>query len=613
MELKAAYTRADNQSAPLTEGQNPMTAFGANNINTNAYGADATGLALVVNVQGTTEGGVIFMPIKDQDNTFQYLGSVTYTRGQHNIKMGASYIRRQLTSFQSSYAEGLWVFLNYPFLAQGQFITNSGRSLDLFPPHLRVSEPSVYVQDDWHASKNLTVNLGLRYDVYTPYKEVQNRISTWDPVAATLLVAGQNGVSNTAGILTDYHGLQPRLGFAYSPGSNFVVRGGFSMSYFPENITSNAYLKNSAFVATTQACNSPGFGSNTCPAGFTSFSGGFPAIVPTTITSPGLTIPDAVDPHFRTSYVEQYNLTTQKDWGGNVLTISYVGMVGRQLGQLLDDLNAAPPGNYASPAAFQAARPYNAKYPNLGLIGFFKTGGVQSYNAMTTSFERRLIHGLSFNANYTYSRNLDNATGLSQENSGGYALIPNQVSSRDYGNSNLDFRNHMAATLSYALPVGANRSGFTGALIKGSQANLIQVWTSGQPFTVVNSSDVAGAIPGYDDRPNQVASYIPSNRNINNFFNANAFVPQAPGTVGNERRNQLYGPHYRHSDLSLFKTFPIHESLNAEFRAECFNLANTANWNLPNATLGGANFGQVTSMSYSYTPRIFQFALKLNF
>jgi hypothetical protein len=97
------------------------------------------------------------------------------------------------------------------------------------------------------------------------------------------------------------------------------------------------------------------------------------------------------------------------------------------------------------------------------------------------------------------------------------------------------------------------------------------------------------------------------------FFNPAAFASQAVGTLGNERINQLFGPHFRHLDLSAFKAFPVTERVNVEFRAECFNLTNTATFATPNATLGGSFFGQVTSTDTRYTPREFQFALKLRF
>ena len=619
LELKASYTRSNNQSYPDTDGLNPNQAFGQPNVNTPI--SDSTGLAPIVLVNGADLGQVLFQPLKDQDNTFQYLGALTYTRGRHNIKVGGTVIRRQLTSFQSSYPEALWVFMDYPGLMQGQYVTNSGRSLQLAPPHLRVWEPGFYVQDDWHAAHNLTLNLGLRYDLYTPYTEIQDRISTWDPVNAKLLIAGQNGVSNTANIKTDYHGLAPRIGFAYTAAPGFVIRGGFGIGYFPMNTTSNANMKDPPFADTLTAC-----GFYNCGAGFTTFADGLPPIVavsPTTpgsviLSAPGASIPDAVSPNFRNSYIEQFNLTLQKDWIGNVLTASYVGLLGRQLVELLPDLNAPPPNTSANP---NTLRPYYSQYPNLGTIGFMQSGGISNYNSLQTSFERRFKKDLSFTVNYTWSHELDDSTGLSEENTGttgGYASVPSMIRTRDYGNSPLDIHHRIAGTANYEFPFGKSATGARGIAEKGWHLNVIDVWSTGADFTVVNYNDISGTYPGGNnmDRPNQVGSWKLSHPGIgpsSEWFNTAAFQAQTAGTLGNERREQLFGPHFRHLDLSAFKVFQINQRFNVEFRAESFNLTNTANFALPNNSLGGSFFGSVTSMTYPYIPREFQFALKLRY
>lgn len=634
LELKAAYTRSDNESFPVGEGQNPLETWApGSDINTDVFNSDASGLAIVSLLSGSLgTSGTIFDPLKDQDNTYQYLGAVTWTRGAHNIKLGASSIRRQVTSVQSSFPEGLWLFPSYETLAQGLYFSNVGRSLELDAPHFRIWEPDGYVQDDWHATRQLTLNMGLRYDLYSPYSEIAGRIATWDNDNGTYLV-GNNlstgtspyiryNVGHAAGVATDYHGLQPRLGFAYTPGHYYVIRGGFGMSYVPENTTSNANMKDPPFVATTNACSSPGlpfpwflFSPPTCDSfygagNFDTFSKGFPTPGPAQITSVGASIPDAVSIHYRNSYVEQFNLTMQKDWSGNVVSISYVGLLGREMPQLIPDLNAGP----LSATGFQqSSRAFYSKFPTLGTIGYFQSGGKSSYNAFQTSFERRMTHGFYFNVNYTHEHSLDNATGLSQEGETGYATVPALVDTRDYGNSPIDFRDHFAGTVSYSLPFGQNAHGITAGLIKGWQGNFIQVWTSGQPFVVGNNSTNVAGTTTNADRPNEVGPWKISNPTIQEFFKTSAFAVQTPGTLGDEGRNQLYGPHFRHSDLSIFKTFPIHENMNTEFRAEAFNLTNTANWAPPNATIGSATFGQVTGMTYSYTPRVLQFALKLNF
>jgi hypothetical protein len=616
LELKASYTRSNNQSYPDTTGQNPNYAFGQPNVNTPI--SDSTGLAPIVLVNGADLGQVLFQPLMDQDNTFQYLGALTYTHGKHNVKVGGTVIRRQLTSFQSSYPEALWIFMDYPGLMQGQYVSNSGRSLQIAPPHLRVWEPGFYVQDDWHAAHNLTLNLGLRYDLYTPYTEIQNRISTWDPVTATLWIAGQNGVSNTAGIKTDYHGLAPRIGFAYTVAPGFVIRGGFGIGYFPMNTTSNANMKDPPFADTLTAC-----GFFNCGAGYTTFADGLPPIVavpPTTpvstiLSATGASIPDAVSPNFRTSYIEQFNLTLQKEWSGNVLTASYVGLLGRQLVELLPDLNAPPPNTAANP---NTLRPYYSKYPNLGTIGFMQSGGISNYNSLQTSFERRFKKGLTFNVNYTWSHELDDSTGLSEENTGttgGYGTVPSQIRKLDYGNSPLDIHHRIAGTANYELPFGKSATGARGIVEKGWHLNVIDVWSTGADFTVVNSNDISGTYPTGNkmDRPNQVGSWKLSHPGIGEWFNTAAFQAQTAGTLGNERREQLFGPHFRHVDLSAFKVFQINERFNVEFRAESYNLTNTANFGSPDNVLGDSTFGKVLSMTYPYIPRQFQFALKLRY
>ena len=613
LELKASYTRSNNQDFLANEGVNPNAAFGQPNMNTPI--SDATGLAPIAVVFGTYIGDDVFLPVKDQDNTFQYLGNVTYTRGAHNFKMGATVIRRQLTSVQSSTPQGEWIFLNYPTLLTGQFLIGSDRALSLDNPHLRTWEPAGYIQDDWHASKSLTLNMGLRYGIFTQYKEIQDRISTWDPSTASLLIAGQNA-SDTAGIKTDHMGLAPRLGFAFSPGHGTVLRGGFGIGYFPMNTTSNANLKNLPFVASTQLCNSPGFGSNPCAAGFQTFAQGLPAIAPTQITSPGASIPDAVSPNFRTSYIEQFNLTAQQEVAGFVGTISYVGLLGRQLAQLIPDLNTPPPNTCATSAVancYQSLRPYYSKYPNLGTIGYFQTGGSSSYNALQASIERRLKGGFALTANYTWSHSLDNSTGLSEEGANGYGIVPSQTSVRDYGNSDLDLHHRIAGTVIYQLPFGQHATGFRGLAIKGWQANVIGAWNTGAPFTVLNSSNVSGTSSGSDDRPNQISKANLPHPTPSQYFNVDAFQIQAVGALGTERRNQLFGPHYRHLDLSLFKDFPIKQGVTGEFRAESFNLTNTSNFGTPNATIGAGNFGSITSLNYNYTPREIQLALKVQF
>jgi outer membrane receptor protein involved in Fe transport len=603
MELKAGYSYNHNDALGMNTGKSPNSALGQLNINTPLD--NDTGLqSIYIADTGQILGDMLYEPLVDQDNTFQYLGSVTYTRGVHTFKFGASLIRRQLTSVQSAVAGGFPLFISFADLLQGQYPEMLiPRAQELDAPHLRVWETGFYGEDDWHVNKRLTLNLGLRYDVYNPITEIEDRISTWDPASKSLLIAGQNGVSKSAGVKTDYHGVEPRFGFDVNVANNLVVRGGFGMSFVPSNNTSSATMKNIPFVSSVNCSYS------TCGL----YANGLPSIVAGSLNTPGVTI-NGTDPQFRNSYFEQYNLTVQKEIRGNVATASYIGILTRRGATAFTDINEPGANTCGSTSScYNALRPYYSKYPDLSTVGEFETHGVGSYNAFEASYERRFIRGLAVSGNYTLAHNLGDIGGITSTGGGGWGQQPNRLRQVDYGNSGLDIRHRFALTGIYALPFGNNAKGWEGAAIKGWQYNLIVAWSTGLPITVTNSSSVSNAIPGAGDRSNMTSNFKLSNPSTQEYFNTSAFTAQTSGTYGNEPINPMHGPHFRHADMSLFKTFKLRDSCNLEFRAEAFNISNTASFANPGASLGGSFFGQITATSFNYQPRVFQFALKLSF
>jgi len=225
--------------------------------------------------------------------------------------------------------------------------------------------------------------------------------------------------------------------------------------------------------------------------------------------------------------------------------------------------------------------------------------------------QRRFNRGLTANANYTWSHAIGDVQGFSQ---GGLftSAIPSQTATLERGNSDFDVRHRFALMLNYELPFGKSLNGWTSGVLKGWQLNAIDVWQTGFPFSVVNASPRSGTGVG-SDRPNMTASAQLDNPTVQRFFNTAVFQPQALGTIGSEARDAVYGPHFRHFDLSLFKVFRVTERLQMETRAESFNLTNTPNFAQPNATLGTASFGTISSTRTGSTPRQLQFALKLMF
>ena len=661
LQLGFGYTRVNNQSLPLNYGTAVNTAFGQPGINLAAVtsGLSPTG----VSGYGDLGDGA-FIPIVDIDNTFQEQGSVTINRGKQSIKIGAALLRRQATNVQNNYGIGNYTFNSIngdstalAALLQGNF-NNVQRSNSLVPPHYRDWEPSVYVQDDWHAASNLTLNLGLRYDVLTPFTEVRNGLSNFDPVAGRLLVAGQNGVNNYGGVSPTYSDVGPRLGFALTALPGLVLRGGFGISYYQSNYTSNGSEKAQPFVSDYQ-CNNGNCQVNPATGiAPTRFAQGLPIPAPASATNPSGSINDVLNANFRTSYVEQFNLTVEKSFGANVFQATYVGELGRHLAQITNDqnspalisneaLNALAEAQHTTPsAAFQTLRPYHNQLPNVTQIGQFTSTGASSYNALQLSLTRRTTAGLTLGANYTYAHNLDNVLSYSNEVNDGYGALPSELSSLEYGNSDLDLRHRAVVTANYELPFGKNLQGYKAALGKGWQANTLLQWNSGNPFTVLVNQGVVSTTNGStgNSRPNQLGKASRSGGNIAEFFDTTAFAPQASGTLGSEARNSLYGPHFRDVDFSVFKQFPVYRESTLEFRAEAFNIINQTNFATPNNTLNVSNtpivtsypgdgaapgqtvslpsntftiapstFGRITNTSANYVPRQVQFALKYQF
>jgi hypothetical protein len=656
MELRAAYTRIDNFSNTPNAGTNAADLFGfPNNVN---FGSASTGLPLIQPVGFQNLGDSRFIPLRDLNNTFQYNGTVTYNRGVHTIKAGAGLIRRQAREVQSDNPNGRYDFgvpedagkpgnILATFLVGG--FTNVNRSVSLFSPDYRMWEPGFFAQDNWQVKRWLTVNYGFRYDVYTPFTEVHNHISNFDLNTGQVLVAGVNGVSDTAGVKTDHSNFGPRVGFSASIGHGAVVRGGFGLTYFAGNYTSNASLKNPPFVSSFSGnCASPiavqietadGIPASQIP----NVCGGPAAPGAPTTLAQGLPVPvqpgpgtaalnfSAVQPDLKSGSVDQFNLMIEKQFGQNVLTVGYVGDIGHHLPMTLNNVNIPNPTGL-SPAQIQLLT--TKPFPNVGSIQDYLSEGSSTYNALEVTFQRRYSKGLTVGTNYTWSHSIDDTTTLSFEGQEGWANAdPFNVHALETSNSDLDLRQRFVAFATYELPFAKNFRGISKQLLAGWQTNTILIWDTGSPFTITdNFSSSQTVFPGAvgaagPDRPLQIGPASVANPTIAQWFNPNAFVIPGPGVIGNTPRNSLYGPHFRHFDLSLFKDFQLRERAKVQFRSEFYNLTNTPSYFIANnqnsdATTNlvpaagqapNAAFGRIVRTNPNYTPRGIQLAVKVLF
>jgi hypothetical protein len=691
LDLRAAYTRINNLSLPLNYGTNidQTMGFPATMTSFSPYANSLTPVS--IGPFGDIGDGA-YVPLNDIDNTFQYAGTLSWTKGNHNFKAGLSLLRRQARNVQSASAVGAYQFnlttdSNSDQLTQqnnqlasalvGAFNSQS-RNFNLTPPDYRSWEPSGFLQDSWKVDPKLTVLLGIRYDVFTPFTEAHNHISnfnfpealtlTHSTVSQALQIAGVNGVNSQLNIPTDHGNVAPRLGFSYSVRPTTVVRGGYGLSFFPGNYTSNADLKNAPFTSVfSPACQSdiavsieeslnkgvlpggqnPGCSSIGAPG---SFDQGLPTPTApnisdiTTIT--GLSF-IAEAPNFKTAMIQQFNLQLEQQFNANVLTIGYVGSIGQHLPESIDNINQPAPFNpFTNPAG--SARPLDGIFANpttgqsnLSGVAYIQSEGVSNYNALQTSFQRRFTKGLAFDANYTWAKALSDISGFSQQGDQGWAHAnPNKIRQIEYGKADNDLQNRFALSLNYEEQYGKEFTGLKKAVLSGWATNMIMAWQSGKPFSIVSSGSGADnpigdnpadpskaygfnnrAVPqnsGGSDRPNQIADPRIGQKTLSHFFNTAAFAPQPLGTVGNTQRNSMFGPDFRHVDMSLFKTFPVTERLNVQFRVETFNISNTPSFYMPNnnsagQSFGNAAFGQISSTDPNYVPREFQFALKALF
>lgn len=611
LELKAGYTRINIQTFPLNYGTNDAAKFGLPNANltddpTTSY---LTAMAMVSGDYASVGDG-LYNPILDLENTFQESGAVTYNRGVHSIKVGAALIRRQVDYYQSTFPAGFYVYLPVGaysnsvanLLAGTPFEVERGNSL--VKPEFRGWEPSAYVQDNWRVTQRLTLNLGIRYEIYTPILEKHNYQSNFD-IATLRIITGAE--DPRVGIQPDYANVSPRVGFADSLGHNVVLRGGFGISYYPLQTQRQIENPNPPFAY--------------------SYAGYYPKLsdgppVPelvdadTFASNPQVTALSANPINLRQTYVEQFNLMLQKEIGANVITVGYVGELGRRMQFQPNADLPAPPGAGNPTPAYK----YQAQLPYVNTITYTYGAAESSYHAMQASFQRRYSGGLTVNANYTYARGLTDSFDGGGGYTDPYGLLPTDVR-YDYGNSDIDVRHRISMSLDYALPFGKSLKGATGYLARGWQVNSLAYWQTGTPITVENG-DPQINLPGVSaDRPNQIASTRLSNPSIHEFFNVAAFEPQTLGTPGDEGRNQIYGPHDRRVDVSLFKDFPVREGVIMQFRAECYNISNTPNYAEPNAEFSlasgvpapGGTFGAISGTAQNEVPRQFQFALKLHF
>lgn len=480
-----------------------------------------------------------------------------------------------------------------------------------------------YLQDDWKVNSKLTLNLGVRYEYATPQWEKENRISNYDPVANSLIQASDGGIYERSLVNPDRNNWAPRVGLAWQMTGRTVLRSGYGISYIHFNRLGGENLlgyNGPSIVNLTinQLASQPACTGDDYRNCFRLTQQGYPSGLVTPANFSTLTTRTNYTPSdYRSSYVQSWHLTIQRELGRNlVLDVAYVGNRSNGL-MILADYNQARPNAAGENLTILQRRPI----PGFDNMQMSWGGGFAVYHALQAKIEKRYSSGLYLLNSFTWSRAIDNAAGHLESFNGdnsrvNFANIPGE---RGLGSYDQPFNN--TTTVVWEVPYGKGRKfgssapGIVNVVIGGWRLTGINTMTSGQPINITYSPASVGQVstlPSY--RPNYVGGDIYTDqKDASAYFNRAAFaIPSSSQPFGNLGRNVARTESIFNFDLGLHKEFPLWgESTRLQFRSEFFNLFNTTNLGAPSQNVSNGNFGTITSLSSP--ARQIQFALKLVF
>lgn len=608
-------------------GRRSAESLGIRGINVTEF---STGLPNI-NVQDFTglSGGPAFLPVNPRQNHYQVEDNVYWTRGNHQLKFGYRLVHRQVSPYTNTNTRGNINFnnnfTNNPANNTGGagiatvllgFPTSSTRGFLFEPYYMTNQEHAAFIQDDIKVNQRLTLNIGLRYEVYRPDVEERDRLVNFDPVGLRLIYAGEGGVSRTVGKETRWGNFGPRVGFAWDifGDGRTVGRGGFGISHFPEPHSASNLLGQQVPYTVSQNYNpaTNPLGSEFANRTLRVIADPFPAIQrvqPRTTAELNAANVSVLghDLENLTPYAESYSLGIQRQLASSlVFEIDYVGSRGIHI-PIFFNVNEVQPGTGS-----QASRRLIQPLSNVANILVAENRNMSTYHSMQTKLEKRFSDGLQFLVSYTFGKVLD--YGGSPASGGGSVGGPQTYTNirAGRGPAGYDVKHRAVASYVYELPFGQDRrwlneSRVANAVIGGWQLSGITTLTTGRPFTVFLAQGVNNGAPSW---PNRIGPGTLEDSDPFLWFNPADFVAPPANIYGNSARGVLYSPGHVNFDIALAKNIPLKERLKGQFRFDAFNLFNTPSFGFPNANIGSPTAGRITSTLGDN--RILQFALKLD-
>lgn len=587
-------------------------------------------------------------PLLESQHQYQFANNWTKTKGRHTIKFGAD-IRHayNLRIPSDNHPSGVLNFgsgqtqgptgggSGFGSYMIGQVASFSRNIESVYDASEQQNRMFFYGQDMWHATSKLTINYGLRWEIYRPeYVAGPGKGANINPITGEVMVAGDKGVSNSLNISIPPKAFAPRLGIAYQLNSKTVIRAGYGRGFdqgifgtiFGHNVTQNlpvlaiqsispAFSYQNVFTLAqgAPAVPSPAAILAAQPKG----PNGFP------IQANGYTT-DIVPAHQRIPTIDTWNFAIQHQFrGGIALDVAYVGSKGTHEPPAYNgyyNTNEPTLVGYLNGLSTNARRPCYNSFGWTQTVRYSATDASNRYSSLQTKVEKRFSKGLQMMGHYTWSRALDYDT---------TQYIYTRVLGFGPNNTN---RNHVITALAlWEVPVGHGRQFLSSMpraadfILGGWQANTVFNWMTGQPFTPSYQNCGADEDAGWC-RPDVVGNWKASNPSQFGWYNTASGVLTANGQVsgpwqrpqrgtwGNTGRNSLRGPRFSQTDFSLFKDFRINESMKFQFRGEIFNLFNHTNLGQPNGTVDApGTAGRIFATASQYLPRTGQLALRFQF
>jgi hypothetical protein len=565
----------------------------------------------------------------------EYMDTLSLVRGRHTFKFGMDIRREALDVLNPPNPTGFFT-INVTG-TNSSTVPNSGNSVaslllgqvnaftidiqqQLIQERANIAE--FFFNDDWKVSRRLTLNLGTRYTLNFPSHEVHNQGSVFNLNTQVL------DFPHTAREL-ECCNFGPRVGLAYTVGDTWVIRAGYGMIWFEQTgITTPFTLPQFPFVQTVGQQSQD----NINPAFILSNGPTVQVTPPNPNSGLGQGV-FGVDRNNGSGYSQQWNFTVQKTFGSNInLEVGYLGSKNTRLGIPDANINQLPASYLPLGPALLARvpNPYYGEIPPSSSLGgrtlsyqqllrafprftnvvlFRDNVGNSSYNAIAARLEKRFSRGLTVSAAYTFSKLIDDASSVFSQtiftgpvlNTTGAADAFNRHLEKDLSSG--DIPRVFSASWIYEIPKWWKISGVQiGGVLRIQAGDTVPV------FQATNlNSNLGYAV----QRPNRVADpNTDFDRSASRWFDTTAFTLAAQFKIGNSSRNPVRGPGLQTADLMISKIFRITERFNLDLRAEAFNVSNTPPLNDPNGSFGSAAFGSITSAG---TPRVFEFAGKLNF